>query len=251
MQRYGVPLDSRTHLTKTDWSIWSATLADNQADFEAMVAPIYDYLDHTTTRDPISDSYLTDDIHSGGMHARPVVGGFFIKMLSDRALWNKWAAGDTVKAAGWAPLPEPPKMTVVVPAADKQPATWSYTTSKPAPTSDWKQGRSGFGTVGTPGAIIGTTWKTDDIWLRREIILPAADYDELQAWLHHDEDAEVYINGVLALKVGGFITGYDVFPLTPRGRSALKPGKNLVAIHCHQTLGGQYIDFGLVDVQAN
>jgi hypothetical protein len=34
MQRYGVPLDSRTKLTKTDWSFWSATLADNQADFE-------------------------------------------------------------------------------------------------------------------------------------------------------------------------------------------------------------------------
>ncbi len=44
MQRYGVPLDSRTHLTKTDWSFWSASLADNQADFEAIISPIYDYL---------------------------------------------------------------------------------------------------------------------------------------------------------------------------------------------------------------
>ncbi len=37
MLRYGVPLDSRTHLTKTDWSFWSATLAENQADFEAFI----------------------------------------------------------------------------------------------------------------------------------------------------------------------------------------------------------------------
>ena len=36
MQKYGVPLDSRTRLTKTDWSVWSATLAENPADFEAM-----------------------------------------------------------------------------------------------------------------------------------------------------------------------------------------------------------------------
>jgi len=259
MQRFGVPLDSRTHLTKTDWSIWSATLADNQADFEAIISPAYDYINQTTVRDPVADSYVTDDIHSGGMHARPVVGGFFIKMLTDRAIWNKWASGDKLKASGWASLPTPPKMTVIVPAADKQTATWNYTTAQPAAgwtgrdfdDSGWKQGKSGFGTAGTPGAFIGTVWQTDDIWLRREVNLPVRDYDELQAWLHHDEDAEVYVNGVLALKASGFISGYDVFPFTPEGKAAFKPGKNLIAIHCHQTTGGQYVDFGLVDVQNN
>ena len=259
MQRYGVPLDSRTHLTKTDWSFWSATLADNQSDFEAIISPAYDYLNQTTTRDPIADSYETDKVNSGGMHARPVVGGFFIKMLTDRAIWNKWASGDKVKATGWAPLPAAPKITVIVPAADKQPATWSYTTAKPADgwkghgfdDSSWQQGKSGFGTLGTPGAIIGTTWQTGDIWLRREVNLPTQDYDELQAWLHHDEDAEVYVNGVLAIKASGFTSGYNVFPLAPDAKAALKAGKNLIAIHCHQTIGGQYVDFGLVDVQTN
>jgi hypothetical protein len=257
MQRYGVPLDSRTHLTKTDWSIWSASLADNQADFEAIVSPIYDYLDHTTVRDPIADSYVTDDIHSGGMHARPVVGGFFVKMLTDRAVWHKWAAGDRQKATGWAPLPPPPKITVVVPAADKEPATWSYTLAKPAAgwmnpdfdDSAWQRGQSGFGTRGTPGAIIGTIWKTDDIWVRREMVLPTQNYDELEGWLHHDEDVEVYINGVLAIKAAGFVTGYDAVPLTAPGKAALHAGRNVIAIHCHQTSGGQYVDFGMVDVQ--
>jgi len=259
MQPYGVPLDSRTHLTKTDWSIWSATLADNQADFETLIAPIYDYLGHTTTRDPISDSYMTDDIHSGGMHARPVVGGFFIKMLTDGATWHKWASADTANAGDWAPLPKPPTITVIVPAADKQSAIWSYTTTRPASgwndpqfdDSNWKRGESGFGTAGTPGAIIGTTWSTDDIWLRREITLPAQGYDELQAWIHHDEDVEVYINGVLAVQASGFISAYDAFPLKAEGKSALKPGENQIAIHCHQTVGGQYVDFGLVDVKDN
>lgn len=180
-------------------------------------------------------------------------------MLTDRAIWTKWASGDKVKATGWAPLPAAPKITVIVPAADKQPATWSYTTAKPADgwkgrdfdDSSWQQGKSGFGTVGTPGAIIGTTWQTGDIWLRREVNLPTQDYDELQAWLHHDEDAEVYVNGVLAIKASGFTSGYNVFPLAPDARAALKAGKNLIAIHCHQTIGGQYVDFGLVDVQTN
>ena len=81
--------------------------------------------------------------------------------------------------------------------------------------------------------------------------MPAENYDDLQAWLHHDEDMEVYINGVLALKTPGFITQYDAFPLTPQGMAALKPGKNLIAVNCHQTAGGQYVDFGLVDIQTN
>jgi hypothetical protein len=119
MQRYGVPLDSRTHLTKTDWSFWCATLADNQEDFEAIISPAYDYLNETTARDPVADSYETDKVNSHGFHARPVVGGFFIKMLTDRAVWNKWASGDKVKATDWAPLPPPPKITALVPAADK------------------------------------------------------------------------------------------------------------------------------------
>ena len=81
--------------------------------------------------------------------------------------------------------------------------------------------------------------------------MPAGNFDNVSAWLHHDEDTEVYINGLLALKAGGFNSDYDVFPLTSEGRAALKPGKNLIALHCHQTNGGQYVDFGLVKVQTN
>lgn len=109
MLPYGVPLDSRTHLTKSDWSVWSATLADNQADFETIISPIWDYFNQTTTRDPLADSYQTDKVNSGGMHARPVVGGFFIKMLTDRALWIKWASADKNKPSGWVPVPPPDK----------------------------------------------------------------------------------------------------------------------------------------------
>ena len=102
-------------------------------------------------------------------------------------------------------------------------------------------------TANTPGAVIGTTWNTADIWLRREIDLPAGHLKNLQAWLHHDEDAEVYINGVLAIKTSGFVSGYEAFPLTEAGRAALKEGANLIAVHCHQTGGGQYVDLGFVE----
>ena len=104
----------------------------------------------------------------------------------------------------------------------------------------------GFRTKGTPGAVVRTEWKTDDIWLRREFDLPNGDLGEVYLLLHHDEDAEVYMNGVLALKVNGYITDYEEFALTKEGRKALVPGKNVIAIHCHQTTGGQYIDAGFV-----
>jgi hypothetical protein len=106
MQPYGLPLDSRTHLTKTDWSVWSATLANRPEDFEGFISPIYDYLNQTTQREPLVDSYVTDDLHSSGMHARPVVGGIFIKMLTDEAAWKKWSGHDHAQPANWAPLPD-------------------------------------------------------------------------------------------------------------------------------------------------
>jgi hypothetical protein len=107
IQPFGVPLDSRTRLTKTDWSVWSATLADNPDDFDALTSPIYDYLNQTSKRVPLADSYVTDDINSTGMHARPVVGGIFIKMLADPDTWQKWSSRDKRKVGDWAPLPPP------------------------------------------------------------------------------------------------------------------------------------------------
>ena len=253
IERYGVPLDSRTRLTKTDWSIWSATLAENQADFEAIVSPIYDYLNETTVREPIDDSYGTVRTGTGGMHARPVVGGFFIKMLTDRETWNKWASRDKLQPVNWAPLPGPPKVSMVVPAGQ----TWRYTTAKPADNwmqpgfdaAGWKEGQAGFGTSRTPGLVQHTLWKSDDIWLLREVTLPQGAYTNLQFYVFHDEDIEIYVNGIRAAQEAGFTRDYVQLEISREARAAMKPGaKILVAVHCHQTTGGQGVDVGLADV---
>ena len=257
MQRYGVPLDSRTHLTKTDWSLWSATLADNQRDFEALVSPIYDYLNETTARDPLADSYETDKVQSGGMHARPVVGGLFVKMLADRALWKKWSSADKTKVGNWAPLPEPPQVTEIVATSRQTPVNWRYTTEKPAAdwvqpqfdASGWKEGPAGFGTEGTPGSVVRTTWNTGDIWLRRTFTMPEAPGSNLQFYVYHDEDVEICVNGVLAAAESGFTTGYVTLEMRPTAQALLKPGAKItLAVHCHQTEGGQGIDVGLANV---
>ena len=258
LNQYGLPLDNRETYTKLDWTIWTASLTQNRADFEGLVAPVIAFLNATPDRSPMTDWYQTKTARKVGFTGRPVVGGVFIQMLYQPEIWHKYAQRDQTKAANWAPMPLPPKVVVIVPAADKQSAAWKYSVAKPADgwmapafdDSSWSQGQSGFGTTGTPGAIIGTVWNTDDIWLRREIDLPSQNFEDLHGWLHHDEDAEVYFNGVLAIKTAGFISNYDLFPLASPAKMALKPGKNVVAIHCHQTTGGQYVDFGLVDVQA-
>ena len=100
---------------------------------------------------------------------------------------------------------------------------------------------------GTPGAVIGTEWNSGDIWIRRTFTLEDRALKMPQLSVHHDEDIEVFLNGVLALRQRGFITAYDVFDIAPEALKTLKPGKNTLAVHCHQTTGGQYVDVGIVD----
>jgi hypothetical protein len=149
---------------------------------------------------------------------------------------------------------QPMELATLVPAADEQPAEWRYATTDPGADwfkpgfsdAGWRTGRSGFGSAGTPAAVIGTDWTSTDIWLRREIDIPAGPLGEVLLWLHFDEDAEVYLNGVPALSVRGWTRNYGAFPLSPAARAALKPGRNLLAVHGRQTTGGQYLDAGLV-----
>ena len=153
-------------------------------------------------------------------------------------------------------MPKAPKIVPVVPTAENQKVPWRYTTQRPngewfQPGFDagsWKEGTAGFGTRGTPGSIIGTEWSSRTIWLRREFTLPERELASLHFRVHHDEDVEVYLNGVRALELSGYTTGYETAPIAPAARAALKPGKNIIAIRCRQTNGGQYIDCGLVEV---
>ncbi len=148
-----------------------------------------------------------------------------------------------------------PQLCVILPTSEGQGQTWRYTFQKPPPDwfrpdfedSSWHEGPAGFGTPGTPGAVVRTEWKTPEIWLRRAVELPPLRGD-LALWIHHDEDVEVYLNGVLAAKAEGFTVAYEELPLDAKGRQAIRPGKNVLAVHCKQTRGGQYIDLGLVEL---
>ena len=145
MSTYGVPVESTTTTAKTDWQFWSASLATNNADFEELIAPIYNFMNTTTNRVPLQDSYDVDNVGSSGFDARPVVGGLFIKMLTDPAMWAKYATAGANSNGAWAPFPQ---TVTIVPTSQTTAQTWNYTTTTPAGTwmdsgfndSSWSSG---------------------------------------------------------------------------------------------------------------
>jgi hypothetical protein len=107
LNRFGLPLDTRADYTKTDWETWTATLATNRADFDALMNPLYEFVNHTQPRVPLTDWYQTKDAKLQGFQARTVIGGVFVKMLDDPATWQKWAGKSSTKCP--ASLPAKPR----------------------------------------------------------------------------------------------------------------------------------------------
>lgn len=153
-----------------------------------------------------------------------------------------------------APLAAEPGGVPIAPTAETEIVMWRWTSRKPAvgweksafDDSNWRKSRGGFGSPDTPGSRVGTAWTSDDIWLRREIELTPEDLaGPLQLRIHHDNDVEVYVNGVPAFQKDGHRTDYGQVDLSADARAALRPGANVLAIHCRQTGGGQFVDAGL------
>ena len=248
---FGLPLDSRERYTKNDWITWTASLTDNMSDFRAIFDPVYHFADKTANRVPVSDWYITDNAYQVGFQARSVVGGFFIKMLTDQNIWKKWASKGTNVKGTWAPINFLELGNTIVPTAREKKIEWSYTTDLPAEDwmktefndTAWKKGIAGFGPKGYNQST--TEWITPDIWVRQVFEMNELSNEGLALFVNWNDDADIYINGKLIGSYSGACSNYTLIKLGKKVNEVLSKGKNIIAIHCKWTGGNRYIDAGL------
>jgi hypothetical protein len=238
----GLPIEGHTWLDKGNWGYRSFTTP------EALGKAYHDLL--TQLRLQIGHGAAAA-IYTQTTDVEIEVNGL---MTYDRAVIKIPAA----QLASWtaALYAPPPTLASVVPAADREPAAWRYTTSSPADgwmrpdfdASSWTEGQSGFGRAQTRWGRVGTEWTTNDLWLRRSFTLSTTNVKAPYLKIFHDDGAEVYVNGELAATLTGASGGYIFVPISDAARQALRSGANTIAVHVHQERGGQFIDVGLVDV---
>ncbi|MEK6703338.1 MAG: sugar-binding domain-containing protein [Planctomycetota bacterium] len=242
----GLPLEGHTWAAKNNWGYVSFKTKDELTDR---------YIDLLKQIPPLIGEGLCAAVYTQTTDVEIETNGW---LTYDREVWKI----DPAKvAAATKALYEPPPVTKVIVTRAGQAGgagDWRYVTDAPEqdkPTwmlpayddSKWTLGKGGFGTTITPGAIVGTEWKSADIYIRRSFTLSEVPARPVLS-IHHDEDAEVYINGQLAATLKGYSSSYQMVALDDKAAGLLKAGKNTIAIHCHQTTGGQYIDCGLIEL---
>lgn len=145
---------------------------------------------------------------------------------------------------------DPASVHMIVPSAEEKKTSWKYTEVSPADNwmspdfndTSWKKGEGMFG--GSLGGNVRTIWSTSDIWLRQEVVVNE-DIAEPVLKIAHDDDYEVYVNGQLLISETGSSGGYKYMKLDSEKGQLFRKGKNLVAVHCVNTGGEQFIDLGI------
>ena len=236
----GLPIDGHTWLDRGNWGYRSYT---TQPELNTAYRNLL-----TQLRMHAGDG-LSSAIYTQTTDVEIEVNGV---MTYDRALVKLTPESIAANKRMYGP---PPTITHIVPASDRTPQTWRYTTAAPAPNwfdpsfsdSGWSSGPGGFGAPATRHARVGTPWQTADIWMRRSFNL-AGTASNPHLRIFHDDDTKVYLNGMQIADLPGANAAYAFVPLDAKARAALRSGRNTLAVHTHQTRGGQFIDVGIVDV---
>jgi hypothetical protein len=241
----GLPLAGHTWVEEDNWGYRS---------YETLEGLNQAYADLLTQLRPLIGEGLAAAVYTQTTDVEVEVNGI---MTYDREVVKLDAAAPELHRRLLGP---PPTLRSVAATSIPDGQLWRISFSDPgegwaAPGFDdsgWRQGLGGFGTEGTPGAKVRTVWDTPEIWIRRSFSIPAEEVGRLRSVplflrIHHDEDAEVYLNGTLISTLEGYSTGYRLVSLDAESSSSLRAGENTLSVHVRQTDGGQYIDAGIVE----
>ncbi|MDO4569484.1 MAG: glycoside hydrolase family 2 TIM barrel-domain containing protein [Planctomycetia bacterium] len=153
-----------------------------------------------------------------------------------------------------------PQIREILPTSQKDGVEWRYTFEKPDELwmaedfddSNWRKSVGGFGSGTSINSVVRTIWNTPDIWLRKTFNAEKFEFDvnhRLFLCIYHDEDVEVYLNGVKIWEREKFTPNYLYVDLTDVAKGVLRTGTNTVAVHVRQKTGGQFIDLGLMQLE--
>ncbi|MDO6602240.1 PVC-type heme-binding CxxCH protein [Arenibacter palladensis] len=145
---------------------------------------------------------------------------------------------------------DPSSVEMIVPSAEEKKSTWNYTTDKPADNwmksefkdASWQKGAAKFG--GENINDVNTKWSSSDIWMRKEVAISDV-ISEPVLKIAHDDDYEIYVNGQLLIAETGSSEAYKYIKLDSEKGGLFKKGKNIIAVHCANTGGNQFIDMGI------
>ena len=150
-----------------------------------------------------------------------------------------------------------PTYVALSPVSDPTPQSWKTTEATPPANwtqrnfddSNWQSAAGAFGGKMEGGPKISTSWESNDIWLRRTFNvgnLSAAEIDQLVLRQYHDDNVEIYINGVLAYQNGDATHSYANAAISAEAKRAIVPNaENVLAVHCHENFGDQHVDVGI------
>jgi len=155
---------------------------------------------------------------------------------------------------------ETPEMEILVPASEMSDWEGKYTTVQPSKDwtaenfddNSWKTGKGAFGTISKyRESTAKTDWMQEKIWVRRMVELPAG-YAAKDLYLiySNDDDAEFYINGVKIADTK-CCNKNAILKINDEAAKALRPGKNIIAAYCNNTVANGLLDFGILKAKEN
>lgn len=203
LQRYGVPMDHRNRETKFDWNFWAACFADDRPSRDLLLNPLYQMVNETPSRLPLTDYFSTETGKIAQFYARSVMGAVWMPLVLDDGLLKKAALRNPSKISQWSPQPAHLEYANLIRANTPN---WQFTFE--APASGWE--KPGFddsawssdllplgNRAGKHGKRGETPWPKEksEVWLRKSFAKPELNGNQIRMLASYQDEFEVFLNG--------------------------------------------------------